>query len=94
MALVEAMNTAQAEKAIAASELEQITQTVALTAAQVEKLVDSFGDMAAILNAGNLDEKIALYTAMNVQISYDHQRQIARVSANPCVVSTGVRRGN
>lgn len=93
LALVEAMNAAQAEKAIAQAEMEQLPQTVPLTATQVNKLIDSLGDMTAVLNAGVPEDKIALYTALNVEIRYDHRQQIATVLANPCVVSTGVRRG-
>lgn len=94
MAPVAAMNAAQAEKASATAELEHIPHTPRLTVAQVEKIVDSLGDIRAVLKAGAAEDRAALYAAMNVEILYDHRRRSATMTANPCVLfSAGVRRG-
>ncbi|MFF0488522.1 hypothetical protein ACFYTQ_05815 [Nocardia sp. NPDC004068] len=93
IALVDAMNAAQAEKAIATAELEQIPKPIKLTTSQIEKMIDALGDVRAVLDAGRPEDKQALYAAMNVQIRYDHRRQVATVTADPHGFSTGVRRG-
>ncbi|MGW4766879.1 hypothetical protein ACWEO2_02385 [Nocardia sp. NPDC004278] len=64
LALIEAMNAAQAEKAIAQSEFDQIPHTVILTATQINKLIDALGDTIAVLNAGVPEDKIALYSVL------------------------------
>ncbi len=93
LALVDAMNAAQAEKARAQVELDTIPKPVLVTAIEINKLIDSLGDVAAVLNAGAEADQAALYEALNVEIRYLHQQKIASVSASPCVVNTGVRRG-
>ncbi|OCF85974.1 hypothetical protein AW168_32940 [Nocardia brasiliensis] len=51
-AFVASMNTAQAEKAAARAELDAIPKPIRLTETELHKLVDSVGDIRAVLKAG------------------------------------------
>ncbi|WP_328401128.1 hypothetical protein [Nocardia sp. NBC_00403] len=48
-ALVSAMNTAQADRAAAHTELQNLPSTPRLTETEIRELVDSLGDIAAVL---------------------------------------------
>ncbi|WP_114755922.1 recombinase family protein [Nocardia pseudobrasiliensis] len=89
--LVDAINAAQAEKTAAQAELDRMPQIVRLSALEFEKLIDSYGDIAAVLDAGTPHDRAALYAALNLEIRYRPREQLATVSV--CVVNTGVRRG-
>ncbi|WP_433684002.1 hypothetical protein [Nocardia sp. CA-119907] len=91
--LVDAMNAAQAEKAIAQSELDNLPRVVPLRAVELHKLIDSLGDIAAVLDAGRPSDRARIYDALDLQIRYLHTEMAAEVAAIPCVVNTGVRRG-
>lgn len=39
--------------------------------------------MSAVLNAGAPEDKIALYTALNVEIRYDHRQQNRHSVSHP-----------
>ncbi|WP_324194676.1 recombinase family protein [Nocardia terpenica] len=93
LVLVDAINALQAEKAIAAAELDRLPAVAPITISELTKLLDSFGDIAAVLDAGTPQDKADLYAALQLEITYRHRDQVAEVIANPCVVSTGVRRG-
>ncbi|WP_433710170.1 hypothetical protein ACQP2U_27910 [Nocardia sp. CA-084685] len=92
-ALVAAMNTAQADKAAAEAELKSLPKIQRLTDTEIRKLIDSLGDVRAVLTAGDPVDKLQLYRALDLQVRYKHQQQLAIVGATPCGVSTGVRRG-
>ncbi|WP_433722403.1 recombinase family protein [Nocardia sp. CA-129566] len=91
--LVDAMNAARAEKAIAQSELDNLPRVVPLRAVEVHKLIDSLGDIAAVLDAGRPSDRARIYDALDLQIRYLHTEMAAEVAAIPCVVNNGVRRG-
>ncbi|WP_338760232.1 recombinase family protein [Nocardia vulneris] len=92
-AFVASMNTAQAEKAAARAELDAIPKPIRLTETELHKLIDSVGDIRAVLKAGAPEDKKLLYEALNVQVRYQHRQQLAVVSAGLPGFSTGVRRG-
>ncbi|MEV4237701.1 hypothetical protein AB0J47_21275 [Nocardia sp. NPDC049737] len=87
------MNTAQADKAAARAELQNLPKIDRLTETEIRKLIESLGDIRAVLAAGNPSDKIQLYAALDLQVRYQHQQQLAIVGVTPCGVSTGVRRG-
>ncbi|WP_280392121.1 hypothetical protein [Nocardia brasiliensis] len=92
-AFVSSMNTAQAEKAAARAELDAIPKPIRLTETEMHKLIESAGDIRAVLQAGAPEDKKLLYETRNVQIRYQHRQQLAVVSASLPGFSTGVRRG-
>ncbi|WP_249645576.1 recombinase family protein [Nocardia sputi] len=93
-ALVTAMNAAQADKAAAQAELKSLPKINRLTENEIRKLIDSLGDIRAVLAAGDPADKARLYRALALEVCYQHQQQLAIVGATPCGVSTGVRRGS
>ncbi|MFI6218737.1 hypothetical protein ACIBCD_42575 [Nocardia brasiliensis] len=56
-AFVTSMDAAQAEKAAARTELEAIPKPIRLTETELHKLVDSVGDIRAVLKAGAPEDK-------------------------------------
>ncbi|WP_324191883.1 recombinase family protein [Nocardia brasiliensis] len=92
-ALIEPMNQAQAERAIAQAEMDAIPAIRQMTAKELEKLIDSLGDIKAVLSAGAPEDQAALYEALHLEIRYRHRQQLAVVSAGIPVVNTCVRRG-
>ncbi|WP_157187606.1 hypothetical protein [Nocardia vinacea] len=92
-ALVTAMNTAQADKAAARAELQNLPKIDRLTETEIRKLIESVGDIRAVLTAGNPSDKIQQYAALDLQVRYQHQQQLAIVGVTPCGISAGVRRG-
>ncbi|MEV5839143.1 hypothetical protein [Nocardia sp. NPDC052112] len=92
-ALVAAMNTAQADKAAAEAELKSLPQIQRLTDTEIRKLIDALGDIRAVLTAGDPADKVRLYRALDLEVRYQHQQQLAIVGATLRGVSTGVRRG-
>lgn len=91
-ALVTAVNSAQADKAAAQSELANLPAVHKLTETEIRKLIDSLGDIRAILRAGAPSQKISLYQALHLDIRYRPRDHLAVVGAD-AVFSTGVRRG-
>jgi cell division protein FtsB len=92
-ALVTAMNAAQADKAAAQAELKSLPKISRPTETEIRKLIDSLGDIRAVLAAGEPADKAQLYRALDLEVRYEHQQQLAIVGATLCGVSTGVRRG-
>ncbi|MFI9405129.1 hypothetical protein [Nocardia sp. NPDC052316] len=87
------MNAAQAEKAAARAELDAIPKPIRLTETEMNKLIESAGDIRAVLADGATEDKQLLYEALNIQVRYQHRQQLAVVSASLPGFSTGVRRG-
>ncbi|MGW4843173.1 hypothetical protein [Nocardia brasiliensis] len=77
----------------ALAELEAIPKLVRMTETEMLKLIESVGDIRAVLTAGASEDKALLYEALDVQVRYQHRQQLAVVSAGLPVFSTGVRRG-
>ncbi len=92
-AFVSSMNAAQAEKAAARAELDAIPKPIRLTETEMHKLIESAGDIRAVLQAGAPEDKKLLYETRNVQIRYQHRQQLAVAGASLPGFSTGVRRG-
>jgi hypothetical protein len=82
-ALVTAMNAAQADKAAARAELKNLPKLDRLTETEIRKLIESLGDIRAVLAAGNPSDKVQLYRALDLQVRYQHQQQLAIVGATP-----------
>ncbi|MFE9325311.1 recombinase family protein [Nocardia sp. NPDC052278] len=60
-ALVSAMNAAQADKAATQAELQSLPNIPRLSETEIRKLIDSLGDIAAVLAAGARADKANLY---------------------------------
>ncbi|MFG1770700.1 recombinase family protein [Nocardia salmonicida] len=91
--VVEALNAAQAEKASAEMEINNLPRIERLTEVEIRKLVESFGDVRLVLANGTSAQKQELYDALKLQVQYSHLEHQANVCAHIVVFSTGVRRG-
>jgi hypothetical protein len=90
--LVEAINTAQAERTAARAELDNAPPPGAITEAEVYAMIDSLGDVGAALDRGNVERLAELYKATDLQVCYEPETSTAEVSIR--VNSACVRGGN
>ncbi|WP_461122867.1 hypothetical protein [Saccharothrix stipae] len=95
MALVEPMNEAQAMRAAAKAELEGTPPPQTLTAADVHAMIDSLGNVRAVLNDAKVESLADLYRALDLQVRYKNNAHVADVIIKPVgnVNSTRVRGG-
>ncbi|MFD6398965.1 zinc ribbon domain-containing protein [Nocardia sp. NPDC060249] len=91
-AVVEVLNSAQAEKAAAEVELNNLPKIERLTDIELRKLIESLADVRAILAAGAPDHKIERYNAFELHVRFARLEHHATVSASLCGDSTGIRR--
>jgi DNA invertase Pin-like site-specific DNA recombinase len=92
-ALVDAMNGAQADRASARAELNAIAETREVSAADLENMIDSLGDIAAVLNEGEPEDQMLLYRSLNLQMRYLVDERAVLVTSEPRVLSACVRGG-
>ncbi|MEU6559898.1 recombinase family protein [Nocardia nova] len=88
--LVAAMNSAQADKAVAIAELERLPVRVAVSLTEIAAVIDALGDIDAVLNAGAPAARADLYAALGVAIRYPRGDRVAETTASPCGIGTGV----
>src|SRR5262249_37056449 len=79
-ALVEATNTAQAERAAARAELDNAPPAGAITEADVYAMIDSLGDVAAAINSGKQESLAEAYAASGLQVCYEPETSTAELS--------------
>nr|WP_228820660.1 recombinase family protein [Nocardia abscessus] len=82
-ALVTAMNAAPADKAAAQAESKSLPKINRLTEKEIWKLIDSLGDIRAVLAAGDPADKTRLCRTLALEVRYQHQQQLAIVGATP-----------
>ena len=90
-ALVEAINTTQAERLAAQAELDNTPAPSTITQAEIHAMIDSLGNISTALNDGKPQQLTELYTATDLQICYEPETSIAKVSIR--VNSARVRGG-
>jgi recombinase len=92
--MVDAINQAQAERTAAQSEIDTAqTSEAALDLAEVYAMIDSLGDIGAVLGEAKPASLQRLYQALSVQVQYEPAERAAYVTATPRVDSAGVRGG-
>jgi DNA invertase Pin-like site-specific DNA recombinase len=79
-ALVEVINTAQAEREAAQAEINNMSAPDLMDAAEVYARIDSFGDVPATLSNATGDGLAELYTGLDLQICYQPDTSIAEIS--------------
>ncbi|MGH4020599.1 MAG: recombinase family protein [Pseudonocardiaceae bacterium] len=92
-ALVEAINAAQAQRAAARAELDGAPTPSALTEAEVYAMIDSLGDVSAVLSDAHPESLSKLYRELRLELRYEPHERAVRVTASPRVVSECVRGG-
>nr|CEL13531.1 Site-specific recombinase [Kibdelosporangium sp. MJ126-NF4]CTQ99215.1 Site-specific recombinase [Kibdelosporangium sp. MJ126-NF4] len=93
-ALVEVINQAQAERAAARAELDNVPAPDAFTDAEVYAMLDSMTDVAEVLTGKRPEKLIELYWDLELNLLYDNEKEAVDVTASMRVNSTCVRGGN
>lgn len=68
---MEAINTAQAERAAAQAEINNIATPNLMEAAEVYARIDALGDVPATLNRGSGEGLAELYAGTDLQVLYE-----------------------
>lgn len=92
-AVVEAINTAQAEREAARAELQHLPKPTVIEAAEVYARLDSMDDVARALNSRTPERITQVYRDLGVQLSYDNEKEAVVVTASPRVSNVCVRGG-
>lgn len=79
-ALVEAINTTQAERLAARAELDNTPAPNTVTEAEVYAMIDSLGDVSAALTNGKPESLATLYAATGLRVCYEPETSTAEVS--------------
>jgi hypothetical protein len=90
-ALVEVINQAQAERAAARAELDNVQAPGSFTDAEVYAMIDSMGDIAEVLTGKHPSKLIELYQDLDLNLLYDNEKEAIDVTASPRVNSECVR---
>ncbi|MFE9789561.1 hypothetical protein ACFYO7_29705 [Nocardia salmonicida] len=91
--VVEALNSAQADKAAAQVELNNVPAAQRFTEKEVRKLIESLGDVGLVLAGGAPEHKQELYNAIELQVRYAHLEHRATLKVTPVGANVRVRRG-
>lgn len=92
-AVVEAINEAQAQRTAARAELDGTPAPNALTEAEVYAMIDSLGDVDAVLSDAQPESLSRLYQALRLELRYEPDERAVVVTASPRVVNECVRGG-
>jgi hypothetical protein len=90
-AMIEVINQAQADRETAQAELDHITNVTTLDEAEVYAMLDSLGDVGAVLHRGHPDHLARLYQALHVEIDYQHAETPGQAHASLRVSNECVR---
>ena len=90
-ALVEVINQAQAERAAAEAELAHLPASTMITDAEIHAMIDSLGDVGAVLSDAKPDSLSELYQRLRLDLRYQPHEKVVDVTSNLRVVSAGVR---
>ncbi|WP_092781835.1 recombinase family protein [Actinokineospora terrae] len=93
IALVDAVNQAQAEREAAAAELGKGLDPSVVTAEEIYAKFSSLGDVQAVVDSGDPLTLASLYNEMGVEINYHAGEEAVDITASPRVSSAGVRGG-
>ncbi|MGW0891544.1 recombinase family protein [Saccharopolyspora gloriosae] len=92
-ALVDAINTAQAERSAAQAELDGTPEARTLKDGEVYAMIDSLGDVRAALADGKPESLNQLYDSLQLRLKYEPHARVVEATISPRVVSVRVRGG-
>ncbi|MEV5540057.1 recombinase family protein [Saccharopolyspora shandongensis] len=92
-ALVDAINTAQAERSAAQAELDNAPELRTMSDAEVYAMIDSLGNVGAALKGARAESLVRLYENLRLSVNYKPHERIVDVTITPRVVSARVRGG-
>jgi hypothetical protein len=91
LAVVDAVNTAQAERAAARAELDGMPSLGAVTAAEVHAMIDASGDIEATLSDAKPERVSQLYQKLGLGLRFHPGERAVEATASPRVFSECVR---
>jgi hypothetical protein len=92
--MVDAINQAQAERTAAQAQIDNAqTSEAALDVAEVYAMIDSLGDVSAVITDAKPASLQRLYQALNVEVQYEPEERAAYLTATPRVDGACVRGG-
>jgi hypothetical protein len=92
-ALVEAVNAANAERAAARAELNNLPVSQTLSEDDIRTMLTSLGDITSVLNRASVDDLAPVYQELGLQVRFEPTDRVALVSVSPRVVNECVRGG-
>ncbi|MPZ65435.1 MAG: hypothetical protein GEU83_07905 [Pseudonocardiaceae bacterium] len=92
-AVVEAINEAQAQCAAARAEIDGTPAPNTLAEAEVYAMIDSLGDVGAVLSDAQPEHLSRLYQELRLELRYEPHERTVVVTASPRVVNECVRGG-
>ncbi len=91
--LVTVMNSAQADKAVAAAELARMPTHTTVSLTEITATTDALGGVGVVLEGGAHEARADLYAALGVEIRYPQKQKVAEAVASPCGIGNGVWSG-
>lgn len=92
-AMVDPINDAQAERAAAQAELDRVPATTKIDKAEVHTMIESLGDINAVLKDADPDKLNQLYSSLGVDLTYKPNARVVEATISPRVVSARVGGG-
>ncbi|WP_409464795.1 recombinase family protein [Amycolatopsis sp. GA6-003] len=92
-AVVESINQAQADRAVAQAELANRGEPAGLSEAEVYAMIDSLGDIGAALADSEPGKLAQLYRDLALDLRFDHEKEAVDLTASPRVNNVCVRGG-
>ena len=88
-------NATAAEKRSAGAELRTVKVPEQVSAEDIRTVVEELGDMTAALDQADASDVRALYEALGLEVSYNHETRSPEVAVSPALrgFSVGVRGG-
>ena len=91
VAMVEAINQAQAERSAVQSGLANTPRRTGLDRADVFAMIDALGDIGTVIKDARSASLTRLYAELRIKLQFDPVERVVGATAKPRVVSAGVR---
>ncbi|MFD5823885.1 recombinase family protein [Lentzea sp. NPDC060358] len=93
VALVDAINEAEEQRAAVSAELKGLPAPTALTAAEVQARLDGLDDVTTIITEGKPERLAKLYEDLGIELKYDIAEEAVYATTSPRVFNVRVRGG-
>ncbi|WP_245822685.1 hypothetical protein [Lentzea waywayandensis] len=93
VALVDAINETEEQRAAASAELNGLPAPNLASAAELQAAVDSLADVTAIIKEGEPEKLARLYGELGIELKYDKAKEAVYATTSPRVLSDCVRGG-
>ncbi|MDX8030288.1 recombinase family protein [Lentzea sp. BCCO 10_0856] len=93
VALVDAINETEEQRAAASAELNGLPAPNLASAAELQAAVDSLADVTAVIKEGEPEKLARLYGELGIELKYDKAKEAVYATTSPRVLSGCVRGG-